>query len=82
MMIQTPTPTERPANFPSASQGRSFVRITVRHVVIEADIGCAQDMVELGGLVERAIDKTKRRRLRHPESRYVPLIRMRPATSP
>ncbi len=38
--------------------------------------------LELGGLVERAIDKTKRRRLRHPESRYVPLIRMRPATSP
>ena len=73
-MIQSPTPTERPANFPSPTQGRSFVRITVRHVVIEADIGCAQDMVELGGLVERAIDKTKRRRLRHPESRYVPLI--------
>ena len=73
-MIQTLTPAERPSNFPPAAQGRSFVRVTVRHVVIEADIGCAEDMVELGGLVERAIDKTKRRRLRYPESRYVQLI--------
>ena len=73
-MIQDTPSSERPVDFPSPAQGRSFVRIKVRHVLIEADIGCAQDMVELGSIVERTIDKTKRQRHRFPASRYVPLL--------